>query len=81
MRTELGTTMRDKITGFAGVATGRAEYISGCVQVLLAPKAKEDGSFTPSEWFDEQRLEPMQAARVVLDNGDSPGPDRPAPRR
>jgi hypothetical protein len=82
MKTELGMKMRDRITGFTGIATGRAEYISGCHQVLLNAKVKDDGSFTGVEWFDEQRLEvDTSSPPIKLDNGRTPGADRPAPKR
>jgi hypothetical protein len=80
---ELGMKYRDKISGFTGVATGYVRYITGCNQVLLGPKAKDDGTLPSSEWFDEQRVEDVTEAggRVVLDNGATPGFDRPAPKR
>lgn len=79
---ELGKTYADKITGFSGVATGHVNYISGCNQVLLAPKVDGDGKLRDSQWFDEQRLE-LQGTQpqVVLDNSRTPGPDREAPKR
>jgi hypothetical protein len=78
----LGTTMRDVITGLSGVVVGRVEYLTGCNQALLQPKAKDDGSFTESVWFDEQRLQAVAgAARIKLDNGATPGFDRAAPKR
>lgn len=42
---QLGHSYRDKITGFAGVATGYVRYITGCNQALIAPKAGADGVF------------------------------------
>lgn len=51
---ELGLTVRDRITKFQGVATGRAEYLTGCRQILVEGKAKEGE--TKSHWFDESRL-------------------------
>lgn len=81
MKTILGSRMRDMITGFTGVVTGRAEYISGCAQALVAPAMKPDGSVPASEWFDEQRLERVDDTLVVLDNGTTPGCDRAAPKR
>lgn len=77
----MGLKMRDKITGFTGVVTGYVQYISGCNQMLLAPKANKEGGFVESQWFDEQRMETVEGERVVLDNGDTPGSDRAAPRR
>jgi hypothetical protein len=81
MRTELGTSMRDTITGFTGTVTGYAEYISGCNQALLAPKMKDDGSVPESQWFDIQRLARVGTAKIKLDNGKTPGCDRAAPKR
>lgn len=82
MKTRLGVTVRDLITGFEGVVTGRVEYISGCNQVLVVPKVKADGAFIPAEWFDEQRVVVNTAVdRIALDNGSSPGFDAPAPKR
>ncbi|QKC83247.1 hypothetical protein [Mesorhizobium sp. NZP2077] len=82
MKAVLGTTLRDIVTGFSGVVVGRVEYLTGCNQALLQPKVKEDGALTDSVWIDEQRLEAVSGvARVKLDNGTSPGFDRPAPKR
>jgi hypothetical protein len=79
---QLGRTYRDKISDFIGVATGYVQYITGCNQVLLGPKVKEDGSLPNSQWFDEQRLEPVQnVPDVTLDNGHTPGFGEEAPIR
>ena len=78
----LGMTASDRITGFSGVVVGKAEYISGCTQVLLVPKIKEDGKRIDGEWFDIQRLEQVAGTETIrLDNGSTPGCDRSAPRR
>lgn len=78
----LGKKYRDRITGFEGIATGRALYISGCAQVLVAPAVMEDGAFRESQWFDEQRLTAADTdAPIVLDNSATPGPDKQAPKR
>lgn len=77
----LGTTQRDKITGFQGVVTGYCEYISGCNQALLIPKLDEKGAYQESHWFDVQRLERVGTDMLTLDNGKTPGFDRAAPKR
>ena len=82
MKTELGTRARDRITGFEGRVTGRCEYITGCNQVLLAPPVGANGEAREAHWFDEQRLEILDnGERITLDNGDTPGCDKPAPVR
>lgn len=77
----LGYEVKDRITGFAGVVTGRAEYISGCTQCLVAPPVSNDGAFRQGEWFDEQRLDVTNAKAMKLSNGKTPGHDRQAPKR
>jgi len=81
MTIQLGNTYKDKITGFAGVATGHVRYISGCNQVLLAPPVDADGKLRDSQWFDEQRLDDQRSETIVLDNSVTPGPDKMAPKR
>lgn len=77
----LGTTQRDKITGFQGVVTGHCLYLSGCNQALLVPKVDEKGSHVEPHWFDVQRLEQVGTDTIKLDNGATPGRDMAAPKR
>ena len=78
---QLGATYTDKITGFEGVATGYVQYITGCNQLLLAPKST-DGTMKEPQWIDEQRLEVITRSPVIeIDNGNNPGCDRAPPRR
>ncbi|MDK4727432.1 hypothetical protein [Rhizobium phaseoli] len=78
---QLGATYEDRITGFRGVATGYVQYITGCNQVLLAPRST-DGSLKSSEWIDEQRLVIDDVyPPIVINNGSNPGFDRAAPKR
>ena len=77
----LGATYEDKVTGFAGVATGHVQYITGCGQVLIQPKAKETGSSVPdSHWIDETRLEQLGDMVIQIENNNL-GSDRPAPMK
>ena len=78
---QLGITARDKITGFQGVVTGICYYISGCNQALLTPPVDEKGAGPESRWIDVQRLERVGDSLVVLQNGETPGCDMPAPIR
>lgn len=53
---KLGDKVRDRITGYEGVVTGKAEYITGCKQLLVtSQQLKTDGDST-AQWIDEVRL-------------------------
>lgn len=78
----LGFTLRDKVTGFVGVATGHVQYITGCDQLLLVPSVDTDGKLRDSQWFDTQRCELLPAhERVEIDNSHFNGPDKEVPKR
>ncbi|CCF19104.1 protein of unknown function [Pseudorhizobium banfieldiae] len=82
MHDSIGKTYRDKITGFQGVATGHVDYITGCNQTLLQPKSADPAKRAEAEWFDDQRLEEVpNVNRIILNNGQTPGFDREAPKR
>jgi len=69
---QLGTKVRDNITGFEGIAVSRTEYLFGCVRVCVEPQALHDGKPIDSQFFDEQRLEAIATA-VSGGPGDAPG--------
>jgi hypothetical protein len=83
MKAQIGQTLKDVITGFTGIATGRCEYVTGCTQLLLQPPTKENGDFVESRWLDEDRLVLVSDAnRGFLERfARSIGPDKEAPRR
>lgn len=75
----LGSTVKDVVTGFKGVVTGRATYLTGCDQYLVTPPLFE-GKRQDAGWFDVQRLEVDSTVPAVqLDNEETPGADMPAP--
>ena len=86
MEIKLGEIYQDAVTGFTGICTGKAKYLTGCKQALIAPGCKDIREMPESQWIDEQRLEPVigQTAGFVLDiasESDSDGWDKPAPKR
>lgn len=58
-----GDKVRDKITGFEGVATARCLYMNGCIQIEVTADHLVDGKVLPPIWMDEQRVERRRAAR------------------
>lgn len=79
---ELGSKVKDKITGFEGVVTGRTEWLTGCVRLAVQPSSlTKEGASKAEEWLDESRLDlvakPTAKVRSVRDVG---GPTA-SPRR
>jgi hypothetical protein len=52
----LGDKVKDSITGFAGIATGRFAFLSGCLRIEVTPENLQDGKVVEPHVFDEQRL-------------------------
>ena len=54
---ELGAIVTDTVTGFTGIAVGRAEYLQGATRVEVQPvKLTGDGDMVKSKWIEETRL-------------------------
>lgn len=51
----LGRYVIDSFTGFTGLATGACQYLTGCNQYYVLPRAK-DGKYPDGQWIDEARL-------------------------
>ena len=60
---KLGDKVKDSITGFSGVATGRCEYLNGCISWQVCANKLENGKEV-IEWFDEQRLTSQSKAKA-----------------
>lgn len=59
---EMGSRVKDKITGFVGVITARTEYLHGCDILFVEPRCSgftghEDSKSIKGQWFDTPRLE------------------------
>jgi len=52
----LGKLGRDRVTGFEGIITAKAQHLYGCDSYYLTPKVK-DGECKSSSWFDVGRIE------------------------
>ena len=52
-----GDKVKEKISGFEGIITGTAFYLTGCNQYVITAKPKDSHSEPQSIWYDEGRLE------------------------
>lgn len=53
----MGKKVKDVVTGFAGIITGRLESLYGCTQYVVTAKAGEDGKVKDNQVvIDEGRV-------------------------
>jgi hypothetical protein len=58
MEIQLGSKVKDKISGFTGIATSKTVFMNGCVRVQIDPdKLNKDGDLIEGAVFDEVQLE------------------------
>ncbi len=64
---KLGDNVKDRFTGFKGVAVSKIEYLSGCIQFGVAPKVGNDNKKIDTEYIDEGRLDVVgpRAKKIV----------------
>jgi hypothetical protein len=55
MNINLGDRVKDVVTEFEGIVVSRIEYINGCVQFGVAPKATK-GAMPDTQYIDHKRL-------------------------
>jgi len=76
-RPKLGEKARHKISGFEGIVTGHAEYLTGCDRYQLLPEGVDkDGKPREAEWFDDSTLEGV--AKTKKNGGPSSNPPQRA---
>lgn len=62
----LGDVAKDEITGFQGIVTGHARYVTGCDQLCVQSGVGTDGKPGECQWFDIGRLALVQANPLGL---------------
>jgi len=80
---QLGQKAKDKITGFEGIITARAQYLTGCDQYGITPPVNKEGTIDSVEFFDEGRIEITGRGMLPeeVQTETKGGPNRDAPRR
>lgn len=56
MEIKLGSKVKDKVSGFTGIAVSKFIHLNGCIQYNLMPKVGKDNKKEEGQWFDEQQL-------------------------
>lgn len=76
---ELGTLLRDKITGFEGIAVARTRWLNGCLRYTLQSPHLKDGKPLDTETFDQEQL--IAVGDDVVKAGPPGGGPMPTPKR
>ncbi|MFA5306506.1 MAG: hypothetical protein WC365_03590 [Candidatus Babeliales bacterium] len=66
IKIKLGWQVKDSITGFEGITTGRFEYLNGCVRFEVCPMKLNTETGIPPEnlVFDEPQLEVVDTFEI-----------------
>jgi hypothetical protein len=67
---KLGQKVKDKVTDFTGIAVSRIEFLNGCVQVEVMPKASkpkkgEAQTYPDGKFIDEEQLEIVKGKKSL----------------
>lgn len=81
---ELGSRVKDRITGLRGILIARTDWLYQCRRVAIQPEGLHDGKPAEVVWVDEPQVQVLKAGVIqppvtqVLRTG---GPVRSAPSR
>lgn len=62
---DLGSEVRDRITGVQGVVVSRTQYLTGCARLGVQAKAMKDGRVPEVHYVDEPMLEVLKDATTT----------------
>ena len=74
-RINLGDEVKDKISGFMGIAIAVTKWINGCIRVTVSPTdLDKDGKVRENQSFDEETVVVTKAAKVKIIPAPAPQP-------
>jgi len=81
MSIKLGDKVKDKVTGFTGIAISRIEFLNGCTQIQIQPQKLKDGRPIESEYFDIQQIEKIEEPKPKVKKENTGGGYRKYPNK
>lgn len=75
----LGKKVRDRVTGMTGIVETVSYDLYGCIQAVVRAPVDEKGVIPDGRWLDTNRLEVVEATRVMAIPGDRFSVERLAP--
>jgi len=76
----LGDEVKDKVTGFKGVAVVRHTYLQGCDRISVQPPIDKEGKHPDAVAFDEPQLEVLKTKKIKQGQKITGGPDKYMPQ-
>jgi hypothetical protein len=61
----LGSKVRDRISGYTGIAVGRTIYLYGCIRVEVDSTSLQEGRLVEPCVFDELQLEVLETPETT----------------
>jgi hypothetical protein len=72
----LGDVVKDKISGFKGVAVSRHSYLNGCDRISVQPLVDKKGKISESVTFDEPQLKTIAKQKGLIGSKKTGGTDK-----
>ena len=78
----LGREVKDRVTGYQGIAVGRSVFLQGCARILVQPPTDKDGKMVEAASFDEPDIVDVGIGVLPKPKKDEPpGGPRPTATR
>ncbi len=77
---KLGSKVRDKVTGFTGIATAKIEYLNGCIQICIKPPVDKNNKMPDVEYVDIDQIEILEEEKITFLKKLTGGPQRDCPK-
>lgn len=70
----LGDMVRERFTGFEGVATAETKYLNGCNRIQVQPLELKDGIPQEGIWIDKKQLSVKKLKTTKKETEETGGP-------
>lgn len=65
-KVNLGDEVKDKISGFIGIAVSRSEWLYNCVRIQVQPQGLHEGKPIEVQHYDEDQLEVITPGKCAF---------------
>lgn len=76
MKVTLGDKVKDKVSGFTGIAVSCHSYLNGCNRITVQPAIDKEKRLPDSATFDEPQLEIITKKKIKQGSKLTGGPSK-----